>query len=65
VITVVSITTDCLDRQFQTLRDLAAVHGIMHEVLLRVSLRDWQRQKNEFVDAANHVLIKILSFMAV
>jgi hypothetical protein len=56
---VVSITIDLSDSQFQKLRDLATVHGIAVEVLLKVNLEDWlNSQKSEFVDAANHVLAK-------
>lgn len=54
-----SITIDLSDSQFQKLRDLAAVHGITVEVLLKVGLEDWlNSQKSEFVDAANYVLTK-------
>ncbi|BAZ06172.1 DNA-binding protein [Calothrix sp. NIES-3974] len=54
-----SITIDLSDSQFQKLRDLAALHGITLEVLLKVSLEDWlNSQKNDFVDAANYVLTK-------
>lgn len=52
-----SITLDLSDSQFQQLQDLAAVHGITLEVLLKVSLEDWlNSQKSEFVDAVNYVL---------
>ncbi|ABA24931.1 conserved hypothetical protein (plasmid) [Trichormus variabilis ATCC 29413] len=54
-----SITLDLSDSQFQQLQDLAAVHGITLEVLLKVSLEDWlNSQKSEFVDAVNYVLTK-------
>ena len=54
-----SITLDISDIQFQKLRDLAAVHGIAIEVLLKASLEEWlNSQKSEFVDAANYVLTK-------
>ncbi len=54
-----SITIDLSDSQFKTLQDLAAVHGIALEVLLKASLEDWLNpQKSEFVDAANYVLTK-------
>jgi antitoxin FitA len=53
---VTSITIDLSDSQFQKLQDLAAVHGITLEVLLKVSLEDWlNSQKSEFVDAASTV----------
>lgn len=56
---MVSITIDLSDSQFQKLRDLATVHGVALEVLLKVSLEDWlNSQKDEFVDAANRVLTK-------
>ena len=54
-----SITIDLSDSQLQKLRDLAAVHDITIEVLLKVSLEDWlNSQQSEFVDAANYVLTK-------
>ena len=54
-----SITIDLSDSQFQKLQDLAAVHGITLEALLRVSLEDWlNAQKSEFVTAADYVLMK-------
>jgi hypothetical protein len=56
---VASITLDLSDTQFQKLRDLATLHGIALEVLLKASLEDWlNSQKTEFVDAANYVLTK-------
>jgi predicted transcriptional regulator len=56
---VASITIELSDSQFQKLQDLAASHGILPEVLLKVSLEDWlNSQKSEFVDAANYVLTK-------
>lgn len=54
-----SITLDLSDTQFQKLQDLATVHGVTLEVLLKASLEDWiNSQKSEFVDAANYVLAK-------
>ncbi len=54
-----SITLDLSDSQFQKLQDLAKLHGIAIEVLLKASLEDWlNSQKNEFVDAASYVLTK-------
>ncbi len=54
-----SITIDLSDSQFEKLKDLAGVHGIALEVLLKASLEDWlNSQKSEFVDAANYVLAK-------
>jgi antitoxin FitA len=54
-----SITIDLTDSQFQKLKNLAEVHGIGIEVLLRASLEDWlNSQKSEFIDAADYVLMK-------
>lgn len=54
-----SITLDLSDTQFQKLQDLATIHGIAIEVLLKASLEDWlSSQGTEFVDAANYVLTK-------
>jgi hypothetical protein len=54
-----AITLDLSDTQFQKLQDLATVHGIAIEVLLKASLDDWlNSQKSEFVDAVNYVLTK-------
>jgi len=56
---VASISLDLSETQFQKLQDLATVHGIALEVLLKASLEDWlNSQKPEFVDAANYVLTK-------
>lgn len=54
-----SITLELSDTQFQKLQDLATLHGVALEVLLKASLEDWiNSQKSEFVDAANYVLAK-------
>lgn len=54
-----SITINLSDSQFQKLQDLATVHGIALEALLRESLEDWlNSQKSEFVNAVDYVLIK-------
>lgn len=54
-----SITLDLSDTQFQKLQDLATIHGIAIEVLLKASLEDWlSSQGTEFVEAANYVLTK-------
>ncbi len=54
-----SITIDLSDSQFQKLQDLARVHGIAIEVLLKASLEDWLNlQKDDFDNAANYVLTK-------
>lgn len=54
-----SITIDLSDSQFQKLQDLARVHGIAAEVLLKASLEDWLNlQKGDFVNAADYVLAK-------
>jgi antitoxin FitA len=49
-----SITIDLTDSQFQKLQDLATVHGVPIDVLLKSILEDWlNSQKFEFVDAAD------------
>ncbi len=54
-----SITIDLSDSQFQKLQNLARVHGIATEVLLKASLEDWLNlQKGDFVNAADYVLVK-------
>jgi antitoxin FitA len=54
---VASITIDLSDSQFQKLENLARVHGIATEVLLKASPEDWLNlQKGDFVNAANYVL---------
>ncbi len=54
-----SITIDLSDSQFQKLQNLARVHGIATEMLLKASLEDWLNlQKGDFVDAADYVLAK-------
>ncbi len=54
-----SITIDLSDSQFQKLQNLARVHGIATEVLLKASLEDWLNlQKDDFENAADYVLTK-------
>jgi predicted transcriptional regulator len=54
-----SIAIDLSDSQFQKLQDLAKVHGIAIEVLLKASLEDWLNlQKDDFVNTADYVLAK-------
>ena len=54
-----SITIDLSDSQFQKLQNLARVHGIATEVLLKASLEDWLNlQKDDFDNAADYVLAK-------
>lgn len=54
-----SVTINLSDNQFQTLQELAKLHGIAPEVLSRASLEEWlDLQKGDFVDAANYVLAK-------
>ncbi|MDX2232201.1 MAG: DNA-binding protein [Leptolyngbyaceae cyanobacterium bins.349] len=54
-----SITIDLSDSQFQKLQNLARVHGIATEVLLKASLEDWlSLQKDDFVNAADYVVAK-------
>jgi predicted transcriptional regulator len=56
---VASITINLSDSQFQKLQNLARVHGIATEVLLKASLEDWLNlQKGDFVNAADYVLAK-------
>ncbi len=56
---VASITIDLSDRQFRKLQDLANVHEIPVEVLLKTSFEDWlNSQQSDFVDASNYVLTK-------
>ena len=53
------ITIDLSDSQFQKVQNLARVHGIATEVLLKASLEDWLNlQKGDFVNAADYVLEK-------
>lgn len=54
-----SITIDLSDSQFQKLQNLARVHGIAIEVLLKASLEDWlSLQKDDFANAADYVVAK-------
>lgn len=54
-----SITIDLSDAQLKQLQDLADVHGISLEVLLKASLEDWlNSQKADFVEAVDYVLAK-------
>lgn len=54
-----SITIDLSDSQFQKLQNLARVHGIATEALLKASLEDWLNlQKGDFVNAVDYVLVK-------
>ncbi len=54
-----SITIDLSDSQFQKLQNLARVHGIATEVLLKASLEDWLNlQKGDFINASDYVLVK-------
>lgn len=54
-----SITIDIPDHQLQKLQDLAKVHGVSPEALLRANLEDWLSSlKPEFSDAASYVLKK-------
>lgn len=59
MIAVTYITIDLSDSQFQKVQNLARVHGIATEVLLKASLEDWLNlQKGDFVNAADYVLEK-------
>jgi antitoxin FitA len=54
-----SITIDIPDNQLQKLKDLAKLHGVSPEALLRASLENWlSSPKPEFSNAANYVLKK-------
>jgi antitoxin FitA len=54
-----SITIDIPDNQLQKLQNLAKVHGVSPEALLRASLEDWlSSPKSEFSHAAKYVLKK-------
>lgn len=54
-----SITIDIPDNQLQKLHNLAKVHGVSPEELIRASLEDWlSSPKPEFSNAANYVLKK-------
>ncbi|MEM8808894.1 MAG: DNA-binding protein [Cyanobacteria bacterium P01_G01_bin.38] len=54
-----SITIELRDNHFQALQNLANIHGIPVDVLLRSSLESWlSSQRSDFVDAADHVLTK-------
>lgn len=54
-----SITIDLPDSQFQKLQNLARVHGIPAEALLRASIADWlSSPKDDFTQTAEYVLQK-------
>lgn len=54
-----SITINLSDSQLQKLQDLANLHGIAIEDLVKASLEDWlNSQESDFVDAADYVLTK-------
>ncbi|WP_009631486.1 hypothetical protein [Synechocystis sp. PCC 7509] len=54
-----SITIDISESQLQKLQDLAKIHGIPPEALLRASVEDLLTSaKSDFTDAANYVLNK-------
>jgi antitoxin FitA len=54
-----SITIDIPDSQLQKLQDLAKVHGVSPEALLRASLENWlSSPKPEFSNAASYVMKK-------
>lgn len=54
-----SITIDISDSQLQKLQNLAKIHNISHEALLRASRKDWlDSPNNKFTDAAAYVLKK-------
>ncbi len=54
-----SITIDLSDSQLQRLQNLASMHGIALETLLKASLEDWiNSRESDFSDAADYVLKK-------
>ncbi len=54
-----SITIDISESQLQKLQNLAKIHGIPPEALLRESIEDLlSSAKSEFTNAANYVLNK-------
>ena len=54
-----SITIDISNSQLQKLQELARLHGVSPEELLRAGLEDWlSLPKPEFSSAANYVLAK-------
>jgi antitoxin FitA len=54
-----SITIDLSDSHLQTLQELARVHGVSVEALLRVSIEDWlSSSESNFTQAAEYVLKK-------
>ncbi len=58
-----SITIDISESQLQKLQDLAKIHGILPEVLLRESIEDLlSSSSREFTNAANYVLNKNAEF---
>jgi len=63
---MVAITINIPDNRFKKLQDLANVHGVAPEALLRASIEDWlSSQKSEFSDAADYVLKKMLNSISV
>lgn len=54
-----SITIDLSDSQFQKLQNLAKVHGMATEMLLKAGLEDWLNlQKDDFNHSVDDVLVK-------
>jgi len=54
-----SITINLSDSQFQKLQEVAELHGIPPESLLRASIEDWlSSPKRDFTQAAEYVLSK-------
>jgi antitoxin FitA len=57
-----AITIDIPDSQLQKLQELAKLHGVSPEALLRASLEDWlSSAKPEFSSAANYIMKKMLN----
>jgi hypothetical protein len=53
-----AITIEISEDKLQKLENLAALHGITTEVLLRSGIDDWLNSKPEFINAANYVIRK-------
>jgi antitoxin FitA len=53
------IIIELADSELQKLQELASLHGISPEDLLRVTIEDWLNSpKKQFSEAANYVLKK-------
>jgi antitoxin FitA len=60
------IIIELADSELQKLQELASLHGISPEDLLRVTIEDWLNSpKKQFSEAANYVLKKMLNYINV